>query len=69
MRDRFCKLLAKGFWVMPKHVLDMAQTEADVDWLRARRLKLAADAGDKSAARELKRMQKTKMVKAKPNEG
>ena len=54
---------------MPKHVLDMAQTEADVDWLRARRLKLAADAGDKSASKELKHMQKTKMVKAKPNEG
>lgn len=43
------------------HVLAMDVTEADVDWMRARRLKLAADKGDKEAAKELKRMQSTEM--------
>jgi len=59
-----------------KVVLDFTQTEADVDWLRAARLKKAADKGDKEAAAELCRMEETKMKKygskmnvPKPNEG
>ncbi len=48
---------------------DLTKTEADVDWLRARRLKLAADAGDKKAAAELEGMENTKMVPVKTKEG
>jgi hypothetical protein len=38
-------------------VLDCASSEVDNDWLKAARLKAKADRGDKSAARELERMQ------------
>jgi hypothetical protein len=53
------------------HVFDLTQTEADVCWLQAGRLKEAADAGDQEAAKELERMQNTKLVKMKikPKEG
>jgi len=58
------------------HVFDLTQTEADVCWLQAGRLKQAADGSDIEAATELRRMQKTKMKKyiskmnvPKPNEG
>lgn len=36
-------------------------TEADDDWLRARRLKIAAAGGDEEAARELERMKNAVM--------
>jgi hypothetical protein len=41
---------------------DLPIYECDVDWLRAARLKKAADGGDKKAAAELKRMESTVMV-------
>jgi hypothetical protein len=37
-------------------------TAADDDWLRARRLKLRADAGDEQAAAELKEMMNNQMM-------
>ena len=37
-------------------------TEADDDWLRAGRLKRAADAGDKDAAKRLKAMESTELI-------
>lgn len=37
------------------------QTEADVDWIRAARLKRAADAGDEEATRKLVEMENTKI--------
>jgi len=36
-------------------------TEADDDWLRARRLKIAAAKGDEEAAKELERMENAVM--------
>jgi hypothetical protein len=68
--------LENGREMKKKVVLDFTQTEADVDWLRAARLKKAADKGDKEAAAELRRMEETKMTKyaskmnvSNPNEG
>ena len=46
-------------------IIDLTETEADVDWLRARRLKLRAEAGDKQAAEELRQMEQCKMKELK----
>lgn len=50
---------------MPVVGADWPIYECDVDWLRAARLKKAADGGDKKAAAALKRMQSTEMVPIK----
>ena len=43
-------------------VFEVDLTAANDDWMRAGRLKARADAGDKEAAAELKRMEETAMV-------
>lgn len=43
-------------------VFEVTWTAANDDWMRAGRLKARADAGDKEAAAELKRMDETPMV-------
>ena len=43
-------------------VFEVDLTAANDDWMRAGRLKARADAGDKEAAAELKRMEGTPMV-------
>jgi len=43
-------------------VFEVDLTAANDDWMRAGRLKARADAGDKEAAAELKRMEETPMV-------
>jgi hypothetical protein len=42
-------------------LLDCTETEMDNDWLRATRLQAKADRGDKAAAAELRRMQKSEL--------
>jgi len=43
-------------------VFEVNFTAANDDWMRAGRLKTRADAGDKEAAAELKRMEETSLV-------
>jgi len=43
-------------------VFEVDLTAANDDWMRAGRLKARADAGDKEAAAELKRMEEAPMV-------
>jgi len=43
-------------------VFEVDLSAANDDWMRAGRLKARADAGDKKAAAELKRMEETPMV-------
>ncbi|TVQ68350.1 MAG: hypothetical protein EA363_11425 [Balneolaceae bacterium] len=43
-------------------VFEVPLSAANDDWMRAGRLKRKADAGDKAAAAELKRMEETPMV-------
>lgn len=45
-----------------EQVFEVDLTAANDDWMRAGRLKTRADAGDKEAAAELKRMEETPMV-------
>ena len=44
-------------------IIDLTENEADDDWLRARRLYLRAKKGNREAAKELKRMENTKLMK------
>ncbi len=44
-----------------KKVFEVPLSAANDDWMRARRLKIRADEGDKEAAAELKRMEETPM--------
>jgi len=50
---------------MGKIEIDLTTTEADLDWMRARRLKLKAEAGDEQAVEELRRMEQCKMKRVK----
>ena len=43
-------------------VFEVDLTAANDDWMRAGRLKARADAGDKDAAAELRRMEETPMI-------
>lgn len=43
-------------------VINAATTEANSDWLRAARLKRAADQGNEEARKELERMNNTPMM-------
>lgn len=43
-------------------VFEIPMSAANDDWIRAGRLKVRADAGDKESAAELKRMEETPMV-------
>ena len=47
----------------PEFTIDLTN-EMNDDWLRARRLKLKADKGDKKAAEELRRMEAEKLIPA-----
>ena len=49
-------------------VFEVDLTAANDDWMRAGRLKARADAGDKKAAAELKRMEETPMVEITDDE-
>jgi hypothetical protein len=50
---------------MQKHVFDLTKTQADACWLQAGRLRQKAADGDAEAAKELERMESTKLVKVK----
>jgi hypothetical protein len=47
----------------PGLIIDLTKNEAVDDWLRAKRLYLRVKEGDEEAAKELKRMENTKLVK------
>ena len=49
-------------------VFEVDMSAANDDWMRAGRLKARADAGDKEAAAELKRMEVTPMVEITDDE-
>ena len=48
-----------------KVVFEISMTEADDDWIRAGRLRVAAEKGDDKARKELERIQNSKMVSLK----
>jgi len=49
-------------------VFEVDMSAANDDWMRAGRLKARADAGDKEAAAELKRMEETPMAEITDDE-